>query len=176
LEKTKNIVSYLRENQNLLVVCKSKTPAEITKQICLDAPKNFKKIVVVSFNKSFADLIQKFENDKVDKKRLHFIDCISARYLYQIPSNQATYLSSPLALTELAILLADFLNESDLVVIDSISSLAVFNGFDMALRFINGLMLKIRKTNAKSICLFIPDSKKELLDDISLFADKVLTA
>lgn len=169
------LISTLGKNQNLVLVCKNKTTDELTLELCKNSPKKFKNICVVTVNRPFPILLDKLKENKIDTTNFQFIDCISANYMEQIPSKQCTYISSPRALTELAITLGHMSRDVDLVIIDNISGLSFYNGEVLTLRFLNSLVIKFRKTNTKSIFLIISEANKDTLANLSLFADKIVS-
>lgn len=168
------IKKLLTVNQNVVLVCKKKGPDETLIDLCGELKKSFKKICIVTVNKPFSFLAKKLDAKKIDYSKFYFIDCISATTMEQVPSKQCTYISSPKALTELAIVLNSLSKSVDLVIIDSFSGLAFHNDLFLTYRFMNSITSRFRKNSLKSICLVIGETKKETIADISLFADKIL--
>jgi len=164
----------LSKSPSVFVVCKKDGPDETLVKICGDLKKSFKKICVVTVNKPYSFLIKEFARKKINSSSFYFVDCISATNMEQVPSKQCTYISSPKALTELAIALNNLSKDVDLVVIDSFSGLAFHNELFFTYRFVNSIISKFRKKSIKSICLVVGETKKEILADISLFADKII--
>jgi hypothetical protein len=90
-----------------------------------------------------------------------------------VPSKQCEYLVSINAMDDLALRLGSNINHYDLIFIDGMSSLIIHNGTNSVLRFLNDLMIKVKKANKKAIYLFSHDTNPEIMSDISLFADKI---
>lgn len=169
-----DLKKVLKENQSIVLVCKKAGPEETVIDICSDLKKSFRKICVVTVNKPFSFWIKKFAENKIDSSKFHFIDCISASSMEQIPSKQCNYISSPTALTELAIVLNNLSKDTDLIILDSFSGLAYYNDSFLTFRFMNSITAKFRKNSLKSICLVVGETKKELISDMSLFSDKTI--
>lgn len=172
----KNILkSLFVKSQSTVVVCKKENPADVLVKLCESMKKKYKKICVVTINKPYSLLIKKFNERKVDYSKFYFIDCVSASMMEQIPSKQCTYISSPKALTELAINLNNLPKDVDLVILDNFSSLVFYNDPFLSLRFMNSVTSKFRKNSLNSICLVVGETKPEVLTDLSLFADKIIS-
>jgi hypothetical protein len=118
--------------------------------------------------------VKKFKENKVDSSKFYFIDCVSTSFMKQVASKQCTYITSPKALTELAIAVNNLPKDIDLVILDSFSGLAVYNSDILTLRFMNSITSRFRRTSIKSIYMAVGNIKPEMLADITLFADKVV--
>ena len=88
-------------------------------------------------------------------------------------SKQCLYVSSPTALTELALAMGK-LRQTDLIILDNISSLLLYNKDAEVLKFLHGMMTKIRQTKTKAVYSILKESKKEFVADLTLFADAVI--
>ena len=170
-----DLKKVLKENQSIVLVCKKAGPEETVIDICSDLKKSFRKICVVTVNKPFSFWIKKFAENKIDSSKFYFIDCISASTMEQIPSKQCTYVSSPKALTELAIALNSLPKEIDLVILDSFSGLVLHNDPFITFRFMNSVNAKLRKNSLKAIYLVVGETKEEVISDLSLFSDKIVS-
>ena len=168
------LISTLGKNKNLVLVCKNKKTEKVTMELCKHSLKKFKNVCVVTVNRPYSDFLEYFKKNKIDASRFKFIDCISANYLQKVPSSKCTYISSPRALTELAIELGRESVEMDLVILDNVSNLSFYNGEVLSLRFLNSLTMKFRKIKTKSLFLISSAANKETLANLGLFADKVI--
>lgn len=166
----------LKKSQSMVLICKSKSPEEVSIELCSDLKKNFKKICLVTVNKPLSYWLKKFKEEKVDSSGFYFVDCISTSTMEQIPSKQCTYISSPKALTELAIALNSLPKEVDLVILDSFTGLVFHNDPFVTFRFMNSINAKLRKNSLKAIYLVVGETKKEVISDLSLFSDKIVSA
>jgi hypothetical protein len=170
-----DLKKVLKENQSVVLVCKSDGPEETVLNICSDLKKSFKKICIVTVNKPCSFWIRKFVEKNIDSSKFYFVDCISASSMEQVPSKQCNYISSPKALTELAIALNGLPKDVELVILDSFSGLTYYNDPFITFRFMNSITARFRKNSLKSICLVVGEAKKELISDMSLFSDKTIT-
>jgi hypothetical protein len=175
MEKIISLKKSLEGGQSIVLVCNKESPGEALLDLCESAKGKFKKICIVSANMPYFSLAEKLKGRKIDFSKFHFIDCISASSMKQIPAKQCEYISSPRALTELAIALNNLSSETDLVILDSFSGLVLHNNILLVLRFMNSITSKFRQNSLKSVCLVVGETKKETLADLSLFADRVLS-
>jgi hypothetical protein len=169
-----NIIPILENNSNLVVSCLNSNLDEQITNFYRDVGKKFKRIGVVTINRSFSALKERLEQNKIDFSNFYFLDCISAMRMQQIKSDQCTYVSSPYSLTELALDLSFLINKFDLIIIDNINGLLLYNSEVLVLRFLNSLMSKIQINKKKAVYWIIPNGKSSIVSDISLFADKVV--
>jgi archaellum biogenesis ATPase FlaH len=139
--------------------------------------KEFRKICVVTVHNPFPVLVRKFQEEGINCSNYRFIDCISAKNMAVKDSEQCIYISSPLALTELAIAMEKIrtTHQMDLLILDNISSLLVYNNESAVLRFLHAMMTKLRRANVTTICPILEEEGKreEFMADLSLFADAV---
>ena len=66
-------------------------------------------------------------------------------------------------------------NQNALLLLDDVSSLAIYNENTNVLKFLQGTIIRLQKQNAKGIFLMLDDNKKEdMIKDLSLFTDKII--
>ncbi len=171
--KKTNILNQLKKDQNIVVICNSKKHEKTMIKLHKAVSKKFKKIGMITVNKSFSALIEKFQEQGIDYSNYYFIDCISEKNMIVSQSKQCLYVSSPTALTELSLSVGK-LRQIDLIILDNISSLLLYNKDAEILKFLHGMMTKIRQIKTKAIYSILKESKKEFLADIELFADAVV--
>ncbi len=172
----KNILAQLNKNQNVVVICQGSDYTKKITNLYKEVSKKFKKICLVTIRKSSAALINEFEKQHINYSNYYFIDCLSVKSTKE--PEQRLYISSPTALTELALAIQKVRSKHkvDLIILDNISSLLVYNQELMVLKFLHSIMTKIRKTNTKAIYPVLQESKKEFIADLSMFADAVIKA
>ena len=169
----KNILTDLKTNHNVVFLCRNTDPLKFTSELLKSVPKK-SKILYVSVNKPCKILIEKLKKDDIDFSNWSFIDCISSSMLIaETPSKQCVHLSSPKAIVDLSLAIDDRMAKSNLIIFDSVSSLLSYNDYVPVLQFLNTLMANVRKTKTKVAYLLSYDAKKEVMEDLALFADKV---
>lgn len=164
---------YFKKNKNIVFLCRKTNPVNFTIDFLKSlAPKT--KVLYISVDKSFSILADKLTNEGIDYSRWFFIDCISSSLMMaESPSKQCLYLTSPKSLVDLAIAIDDHVGDTDVIIFDNISGLLVYNGNVPSLQLLNTLMSKIRHTHIKAVYLLAHDTNKEVMEDLSLFADKL---
>ncbi len=173
LGKKTNILNQLKKDQNIVLISNSKEHEKAMIELHKAVSKKFKKICMITVNKSFSALIEKFQEQGIDYSNYFFIDCISKKNIIVKQSKQCLYVSSPAALTELSLAIGK-LGQIDLIILDNISSLLLYNKDAEVLKFLHSMMTKIRQTKTKAVYSILKESKKEFLADIELFADAVI--
>jgi archaellum biogenesis ATPase FlaH len=164
----------LMKNKNSVFLCRSKNPVEFISHLGLFVSKNFKKVCYVSIDKSYSILIKKFQSENIDCSKWLFIDCISSILMIdQVPSAQCKYLSSPQSLTDISWEMMQQLNSADIIILDNVSSLLIYNDDVSVLSFLNRFMSQVRKSNIRVAYLLSHDTNKEVMEDLALFADSV---
>lgn len=135
------------------------------------------KICYVSVNKSYGSLSESFKKRKIDLKKFFFIDCISQTLFNPKKEKLCKYISSPKSLTELSLALNEPLaREKDIVLIDSLSTLAIYHKVSDIAHFINSLSQKIKSSKNTSEVLLISsgDKEKDLFSQCEILVDKVI--
>ena len=173
LGKKTDILNELKKNQNVVLISSSRDHEKTMSELHKAVSKKFKKICMITVNKSFSTLIKKFQEEKIDYSNYCFIDCISKKNMIVQQSKQCIYVSSPTALTELALTIGK-LRQIDLIILDNISSFLLYNEDAELLKFLHGMMTKIRQTKTKAVYSILKESKKEFVADLTLFADAVM--
>ena len=170
------ILPQLDNTQSIVVVCKGRDYAKLMIGCYKEISKDFKKICLVALNKPFHDLIKDFQKEGLDCSNYYFVDCLSAKDTRLKESEQCLYVSSPSALTELALAIEKIRKtyQIDLMILDNISSLLIYNEEVTTLRFLHSTMTKLRQTNTKSVYCILQKDMKGPMEDLSLFADAVI--
>jgi hypothetical protein len=169
-----SLTQKISKNNSSILICKTKSSEDVLIDLCKKSLKKFKRICIITINKPYSSLVKKFNEKKVDHNKFHFVDCISATFMQQINSKNCTYISSPKALTELAITINGLIDNTDLIILDNVSGLFIHNGELMTLRFLNSIISNLSRTKVNSVYLLMGDTKKETIANISLFADEVV--
>jgi len=167
----------LKDNQNVVLVISEKTYKFSTLRMNKRIVSNFNSVCYITATEPAASITAIFGKEGVDLKKYHFVDCISKKTSLGAPLEQIRFVPAPTALTTLSIAITEAVEaeKSDLLFLDSISSLLLYNKELTIVKFVHALMNKVRETNAKGIFLILKsDLDKPLVKEIELFADKVL--
>jgi len=169
-----NLLQKIKENRNTVIISKSLQQAQVAIDLHKVLSKKFKKIGVVMLHKSSSALLEELEKAKVNCSNYCFIDCESKRDAGGI--KECLHVSSPAALTELALSIEKMKKnyQPNLLILDNISSLLIYNNEALVLKFLHSVMQKVRQTKSRAVYLILEEGKKSFISDLSLFADMII--
>ena len=134
--------------------------------------------VYVTVNKPYADVLKLVSSLSTNVK---FIDAITALTGKGTEDNAiVTYLDSPLALVEINLAISDMLKEvvsnQKFFILDSISTLLVYNSPSSVEKFCHTVIVKNRNENVVSLFLMIESEEHHsVVETLSQFVDNVRT-
>ncbi len=134
--------------------------------------------VYVTVNKPYADLIKTIANPPENVKYVDVITALTGRATVDTP--MVTFLDSPLALVELNLGISDKINEvvsnQKFLILDSISTLLVYNSPQSVEKFCHTVIAKSRGENTVSLFLLIEsEGTHSIVETLAQFVDNVLT-
>jgi KaiC/GvpD/RAD55 family RecA-like ATPase len=135
------------------------------------------KGIYVTVNKNISDLLEKFEGTGIDTKNVVFIDAISVMGSGEkIEGKNYHYLDSPKDLVEITLEIEKAANAigegKKFIIIDSLSTLLVYNKEATVERFVHSLSGKIRAWNAQGVLIVVESTKNEIVNTLGQFCDK----
>jgi len=136
-----------------------------------------KKVCYISLNKTRDSLIDLFSKKGVNVNNIGFIDAITKTIMdYPDETENCTYISSPGALTELAIAITKFLKLGfDYLIFDSLTNLLIYQKRAPIEKFMSNLINKIRNTETRAIfCALGVQEQQLLLEQCGMFVDNVV--
>jgi len=144
--------------------------------------KNFTKKgfsgIFVTLNKDGKDLIAMLQKNKVDCTNLFVVDAVSKKGSVPKVSKNISYVDSPQDLTELEAQIIDFAKkmqpEKSFLIIDSLSTLLVYNAEKTIEKFVHGLGEKMKELGFKNVFTIRSKTRPEILDVLIQFSDKVI--
>lgn len=129
----------------------------------------------VSLNKPYEALHQELRQSGLDPNMVYCIDAVSKETGKFSNSEKCFCLEDPSSLTELSVLTASLLNDKKIrfIILDSLSTLLLYNDVKEAEKFLHDLVNKARKSNASVIVTSPKEtSKDDLFAEITQFCDK----
>ncbi len=171
-----DIIKELAGNQTvLLYIPRTKYDAVLVNNAKKLAKGN---VCYVTTNKTFTSLDVDFKKKKINTKNIIFIDAISKTFK-DAPdqTDRCYYISSPAALTELALVLSKFLrHEFDYVVFDSLSNLLVYSKKVPLMKFVNSIINKIKGSKTKAVFYAVSGGEQaDLIKQCETFVDKAIS-
>jgi hypothetical protein len=169
-----NLKEILENNQVLLVVLPNNDYSENLVK-CLKCCKE-KKIGYVTTNKGYWALNNYFEKEKINTNSMFFIDCVSKTIGTPKIAKNCTFISSPNALTELSIACKGLIKLNvPLIVIDSLSTLAIYKKSSTLIKFVHDLTNKARESSTKLVWLISDkDRKTPLFQNLGMIVDNTV--
>jgi hypothetical protein len=133
--------------------------------------------VYVTINKPYTDLLKGLT---IVPENVHYVDSITALTGRGTPDTlHVTYLDSPLALVEMNLAIADELKKiasnTKFLILDSISTLLVYNSSQSVEKFCHTVIAKNRNENVIGVFLMIDSEEhRSVVDTLAQFVDNVV--
>jgi KaiC/GvpD/RAD55 family RecA-like ATPase len=135
-----------------------------------------KSICYVTLNKTQKALREDFEKNGIDMKEIMIVDAISKTVKPdQEVEKNCFFVSSPGALTELAIAIKKFLDYNfEYLIFDSLNSLLVYREAPVVKRWVSSIIGKIRESNTQGIFYTLNlEEQQDLIKETKTFVDKI---
>ncbi len=177
IEIKKNLED-LGEKFILLVVERSPQSGMLTLQLIKHFFEECGTGACVSINKPVEDLLKGLEIKCIDSKKLIFVDCVSKMAgMKEMGEKNFIYVDSPKQLLELSeavdAAMAMLVGKNFFVMLDSLSTLLVYNEEKAVEKFFHTTVTKMRTLNVKGIFL-VTQEKKHVIQTLSQFADRTI--
>ena len=139
--------------------------------------------VYVTVAKPYSTVLNIIAKNHIKTDKLFFIDCVTqAAAAGELTRAGNVVFSQPQALTNISIVLTNGIeklpkDEGRVVVLDTLSTLMLYNEAQIVTRFVHSLTGKIRAWGIKSVILTLEEeTDKKIIAQISQFCDKVIKA
>jgi KaiC/GvpD/RAD55 family RecA-like ATPase len=133
--------------------------------------------IYVTLNNSTHELLEEMRRQKIESKNIVFIDAVTKMIEGQeLSGNSYTYLESPSDLVELGVEIEHAMSSlkgKGFVIIDSITTLLMYNKEVSVEKFLHSLSQKIKDLDLQGIFLAAESTNKDAIDTISQFCDDV---
>jgi KaiC/GvpD/RAD55 family RecA-like ATPase len=137
------------------------------------------KVIYISANRPFSNLIDILKEGTFDTKKFFFIDCVSKKAGVTEEPDNVFLLDSPQHVTGMSIAITkavDNLPGEKMLFFDSLSTMLIYNSEDVVAKFSNFIINKMRIQNVSTIMLILDaDKDKKTINIISTFVDEVRT-
>lgn len=171
-----DVVKQLEENKVILFIVDSSRYNDVILETLKSLP-NSGNLIYITLNKT-ASSLEKFLKDRsIDFKDIVIVDCITRTIRDAIDRDNVIYVDSPKALSDLSFVLSGLLskNKKGYIILDSLTTLLVYQDKPIVARFILNITNKIRDSLFKSV-IFAADinEHKDFLKEIGIFVDRVI--
>lgn len=136
--------------------------------------------IYVTINKPFDSLSAWLEKNNIDVNKLFFIDAVTRTVAERsVLTEKCLFISSPTNLTDLSISLVQILKnpkpEKKFILLDSLSTLLIYNSPETVLQFVHFISSRIRMSRILGMFLCLEEEKsKKVISSLSQFCDKVV--
>ncbi len=135
--------------------------------------------IFITTNKPAVDLVEGLRKEKVDLGKVNLIDTVSKRSGEgEVDAHNIIYIDSPENLTELDSAINDCIEKvqgkNRFFVLDSMSTLLVYNTERTVEKFMHSLSGKARAKQFKTVFTLASETRQETLNILSQFCDKVI--
>lgn len=136
-----------------------------------------KRICYISLNKPYKAMVMTFQSEGLDPERFHIIDAVTRMAMPNPkPVDNGTYVTSPSALGEIYSAFSSLIEQEDFgaVILDSISTILVYEQPGTAIKFLHMLITKasVKGCHGAFICLK-EDTNPQLLRELNMLVDVV---
>lgn len=136
--------------------------------------------IYVTINKPYTTIKKTINNDGIDTTNIFFVDAISKEVGGTTKNaDDVVYMDSPQDLTNLSIALSEIVEampkQDKFLLIDSMSSLTIYNHSKKVSKFARHLVGKMRKWDLNGVIISIEEELEEdILSHFTQFCDKVI--
>jgi hypothetical protein len=169
-----NISKAIKDHDIVIFILPDKSHAETVLRIAKTMAENRDRTCYISLNKPYDTLVKDLQKNKIDDKKFFFIDCVGRGF---VSGKNVMYVSSPKALTEMSITIKRGLEKESLksVLFDSLSTLLVYEGSAIVIKFAHALMSGFRNDGVRAVFTCLKgDVETDLIKDLGMFVDKVM--
>jgi hypothetical protein len=136
--------------------------------------------VCVTITRTAASLIKLLKERDIDTDGIYFIDCISKISGSAEECENCLYVSHPSNLTDISLAVTNGLNKlgdgKKFFIVDSWSSLLIYNDNKKVLGFSNFIINKLRAKETNGLMVTLQaKTDEEFANSLSVFCDKVIT-
>jgi archaellum biogenesis ATPase FlaH len=169
----RDYIKNLKPNSVILFIIDAKNYHQIHPRLLRDTivEKKFAGIYI-TVNKPYDILVEYLKKNKIDTENIFFIDAISESVSDDIKmTNDCLFIPSPERLTDLAIALTQTLEsmknkENKFIFIDSLSTLLIYNSFDVVAKFVHFIVSRLRLFGLVGILISIEKQIDEKMTSI----------
>jgi hypothetical protein len=141
---------------------------------------DYEKSMYVALNETIEEMENRFYEEKIEKKKFVAIDALtlSSKSINQKKYENCIFVASPNALVELSLAITQGINnwKAKAILFDSVSTLLIYENEKTVSRFVRSIIGKIRASGIDAyFTVLAGDSKKEVVNDLKSFVDKVNT-
>jgi archaellum biogenesis ATPase FlaH len=165
----------IKKNNINIILIPSSTYKQQELDIVEHTANTYTHICYVNTCHPFDQLLKHLKEKKIPLKKFLFIDNITKQPKKE--HDHCIYLNTPKALTTLSLTIKKTLNaqQFDSFLFDSISTLTTYHTPQTLTKFVHDLFTTLKKKKLTALFTIQNNTDKNLITDISMFADNVIT-
>jgi archaellum biogenesis ATPase FlaH len=165
-------------NKFLLILMEEEDYSMRLAEIIKSVERTKTKICYVCLSKPYYEIVQDLHDMGIDDKNFFFIDVMSSHYSEPEPRNNVAFVKSPddLEVIKDAIRQSIEKEKCSVILIDTISTLLIYQEKSSIVRFTHDLLSEREQENVKKLFIVFKEAnhdvdRKTLTDDLQMFAD-----
>ncbi|MBN2126845.1 MAG: hypothetical protein JW703_00460 [Candidatus Diapherotrites archaeon] len=140
--------------------------------------RKYSKICYITLNDPYAQLEKSFEENHIAIEKFFFIDAISRVLKVQKQNyNNCIMVSAPNSLIELSLAVSEVIekHKPDVFILDSLSTLLIYENNNAITRFIHSILVKIETSDAEFLMTVLySDEKNNAVEELGMFVDELM--
>lgn len=169
------VKEYFLDNSIILIVVPKEQYLAKTIEILKDLESSMEKICYVCLTQPYSTLSDFFKKNNISESKFRFVDVMTNTVQDAKSTQDCAFVSGPSALTEIGVAFSKMSENTNASLIDSITTLLVYENENSVIRFTHSLMTKTRLLSMKAVFIALKeDTNTNLIKDIHMFSDKVI--
>ncbi|MCK4336162.1 MAG: hypothetical protein KAW40_05575 [Candidatus Aenigmarchaeota archaeon] len=175
-----DFLKEIANNNSLLIILKEIEYSQKLEEIIKSVERT--KVCYVCLSRPYADVMEDLKGRGIDVTGFFFIDVLTSHYKEPEPTENCIFVPAPTDLTAIRVAIKKAVEEKkrNIVILDTISTLLVYQETSSIVKFTHHLLTEESQENVKKLFIAlkgnetpIEDSQK-LIKDLTMFADKTL--
>lgn len=169
-----SLADDIKDNQIVLFVISKGDYTEILMDIVKAMVSQYKAVCYITINRPYNNIIMQLDKEKIKHDGFFFIDAITSTVQTPKEVSNCVFVAAPDALTDLSLAISQALSSNEIVLFDTMSTLAVYQDVSSVLKFMHNVVTKLRVGNKKGVLIALKEDSEQLVKDMHMFVDKVV--
>lgn len=171
-----NLKKEIEDNLILLILVPKDNYKEHLLNTASTMSKIFDKTMFLLVSKPYSTIKKEMEDNKIDIKKFYFIDTLTSTVKEPAKESICSFVSSPSDLTDIGVNFSQKCTICSAALIDSISTMLIYNDPNNVTKFVHTLITKARTLNKNLVIIALKeDNDSELVKELHVFCNKVVT-
>lgn len=179
---TVDLFQEIIRNKFLLILMGEKEYLSKLEEIIKSVEKTRTKICYVCLSKPYADVVEDLKKKGIGAADFFFIDVLTSHYREPEPAANCIFVPSPTDLTKIRVAIRKAIEDKkcSVVLLDTISTLLIYQQTSSIVKFTHNLLAEEKQENVKKVFIVLKEEgvpteeNQRLVKDLTMFADKTL--